>query len=364
MNDKSLQNVITSQLDQSKKRRIEMGQLQAAVQTSGLLSAYSDFEIQKRLLATLEIMETEKLLKLPSRKGKSTGWSRTTGLPLYVTAIKEKEEQEKKNRQEKIETIRNQTGWESTKMITFAHTLRTLPELERAKIVNEYLKQRKPGTKKIPHRERALRIFGDEKALESYIRSGLFGGKITLDDLDCFYCPEPLPFQSLSMEIEKTTGKPLLLVENANTYWSCCRANQTVKKFAAIVYGQGFSASNAEKSVNGLLTIEQQLKSEGVFYFGDLDPAGLRIPKIMDQYRAEKRLSPIKPAKQLYQALLTNNFTTGYDRSQQKLHDPEWAMQWLGETIATKYLKQVNQYRWPQEGLTADEIEAALRKSL
>lgn len=115
-------------------------------------------------------------------------------------------------------------------MATFAPKLKTLAELLQAVQVNQYLLKRQHGASPIPHRERALAVFGDEKALDRYIRKGLFGGRVTLEDLDCFYCPEPLPFSSFTSDKRQTEGTPILVVENSNTYWSCCRANETLGK--------------------------------------------------------------------------------------------------------------------------------------
>ena len=133
--------------------------------------------------------------------------------------------------------------------------------------VNQYLLQRLPDRVPLPHRERALEVFSDEKALDPYVRSGMFGGRITLDDLDCFYCPEPLPFRPFSMDPCETAGKPLLVVENANTYWSCCRANDTLHRYAAIVYGQGFAACAAERASDGLTEIQHQTSADGIRYY-------------------------------------------------------------------------------------------------
>jgi hypothetical protein len=245
-------------------------------------------------------------------------------------------------------------------MAAFAHRLKTLKELECAAAVNRYLVQRSGEIEMIPHRERALEIFGDEKALDHCIHAGLFKGRILLSDLDCFYCPEPLPFHRFSLDIGHTRGKPLLVVENANTYWSCCRANEKKQQFSAVVYGQGFNVCAAQRASDGLMEIKTQVGAQGLHYFGDLDPTGLAIARRIDGYRREKGLSPLLPEIRLYRALLRQNRATPYDGSQVRDHDPEWTRQWLGEEIAETYLKHADRLRWPQEGLTARGIADAL----
>ncbi len=358
--DHLLRNNILSTAEASKKKTLSTEILMdtAKRQISGI---YSDFEIQKRLLHLLEKLEEEGCIRLPSRKGKE--WNRITGLPNQVRVIRSEEDADKQNRKEEIENLRNRTAWEPVRMLAFAPGLHTKAELERAKAVNEYLKNRKADEMQIPHRERALQIFGNEKALDPYVKTGLFSGRIILENLDCFYCTEPLPFEPLSGDVRETKGKPLLIIENSNTYWSCCQANRSLHFFAAVVYGKGFNVLNTQQVIESLQAIEKQTESDGLQYFGDIDPAGLSIPQKINQKRKEMGLPLFEPAISLYRALLEKGLTTDYERFQQNLHDPEWAEKWLGSDIAEEYLKHSDIRRWPQEGLTAQDIRAALEKT-
>lgn len=70
--------------------------------------------------------------------------------------------------------------------------------------------------------------------------------------------------------------------------------------------------------------------------------------------------APVRPALDLYRTLMEKNLTTGYERSQERFHDPRWASQWLGPDLAAPYLEGCPSFRWPQEGLTAEDIAQAL----
>jgi len=319
-----------------------------------------DFEIQKRLLAVLKELEREKQLILPKAKKL---WNLQSSLPAYVTAIRKEEEEARLQRRAVVSTMQKETAWEPKHMAAFAHKLKTIAELERAIKVNTYLLQRPADVVAIPHRERALRIFGDEKALDTNTRKGLFKGRITLADLDCFYCPEPLPFHTLSMDSLELAGKPLLVVENANTYWSCCQANTVVKRYGAVIYGQGFKVMGhaANRANDSLLDIENQLKSEGIAYFGDLDPTGIAIPCRINECRKVSSLPPLYAENNLYRVLLDIDRSVNYARSQVRDHNPQKARQWLGDELAERYLTKVHQKRWPQEGLNVADIVAALQ---
>ncbi|MFT5699828.1 MAG: hypothetical protein ACI8ZB_002694 [Desulforhopalus sp.] len=328
-------------------------------QTAGSISY---FEMQKRLLAVLKDLESEELLVLPKSK---KCWDRQSQLPDYVTAVRKEEEEARAKRKAVISSMQNQTAWEPKRMAAFAHKLKSIAELESAAKVNAYLLNRPADAVLIPHRERALRIFADEKALDNNTRNGLFNGLITLTDLDCFYCPEPLPFHALSMDSVEIAGKPLLVVENANTYWSCCRANSVVRRYAAVIYGQGFKvmANAAARANDGLLDIENQLHSKGVAYFGDLDPTGIAIPTRINECREANSLPLLYAEYSLYQVLLEIDRSVDYGKSQLQDHDPKRARQWLGDELADIYLAQVHQKRWPQEGMSMFDIVAALKQS-
>ncbi|BBO90493.1 hypothetical protein [Desulfosarcina ovata] len=359
----SWRDAILETLRASRPKRVAMDEIVAAVRRMPV-GHLSDFEFNDRLAEALFVLEREGYLRRP--KARHLRNSRTD-LPQYVTAIRSDEDEKQTARRQTLDSLRNETAWEPTHMVVFAHTLRTCEELERALQVNRYLIHRPPEPVLLPHRERALEIFGKEKALDNYVRRGLFGGRITLAILDCFYCPEPLPFRPLALDPSDTADKPLLVVENSNTYWSCCRANATLHRYAAIVYGQGFKACAAERAAetaseranDGLAEIEHQTAAKGIRYFGDLDPTGIAIPCQINRYREERGLPPLEAERALYRALLEKNLSVPYSRFQ--ANDPTLARDWLGPELASPYLSNVERVRWPQEGLNVMDILDALR---
>ncbi|HSO18072.1 MAG TPA: hypothetical protein VLT88_01360, partial [Desulfosarcina sp.] len=339
-----MRDAVLAVLDGSRHKKVDIEKIANGVRRLPV-GHLSDFEFQERLLETLQALAGEGRLRLPRARHL---WNVPNGLPKHVTAVRVEEDRKQQTHRQTLAALRNETAWEPTRMVAFAHTLRTRTELQRAVHVNRYLRDRAPEPLRVPHRERALRVFGDEKALDPFVRSGLFGGRITLDDLDCFYCPEPLPFHPLSLDSRETAGKPLLVVENANTYWSCCRANEARHRYAAIVYGQGFAACAAERASEGLQAIRLQVAAGGVRYFGDLDPAGIAIPCRINHYRDEKKLPPLVADQRLYQALLEKNLPVPYSGAPISDRDKDRARRWLGRELAGIYLDRADAVRWPQ----------------
>nr|WP_319495320.1 hypothetical protein [uncultured Desulfobacter sp.] len=336
-------------------------------QITSVIAGTMDISKEELLLRALEELDAKGKIRLPAKKG--AGWQKFGILPRYVTLVRADENRVTRKRKKTLARIREQSPWEPSRMAAFAHTLTTEKQLTLARAVNHYLLNRKKNPSLLPHRERALQIFGNEKALDTYVHTGLFSGRITLADLDCFYCPEPLPYEVFSKNREESVHRPLLVVENSATYWSCTAANRADHPlgggfFAAVVFGKGFKATSATpiQSLDSLAKIETQTGASQIHYFGDLDPAGLAIPQRINENRIKNGQSPVCPAKALYRTLIKKNITTAYDKSQKKFHDPQWATQWLSRDIADNYLSVCESQRWPQEGLTADDIAAALKE--
>jgi len=317
------------------------------------LSHESDVGAENRLHDLLKTLVEEGILKPFSIARRPT------------TVVRCPTEGEKKKLREKadVELLRDDTVWvpKMTPVSVDRRTLNDIKKMQKAIAVNAWLKRRIEDMPIIPHRERALEIFGDEKALDGVNRNPLFGGGIILADLACFHCPEPLPYEAYSKNCDKTQGKSLLVVENANTYWSCCRANRKVGRFAAVVYGKGNMICSLEAACYALPDMESELRASGILYFGDLDPEGLNIPQRLSERRENAGLSAVEPERCLYAALIQKGIITSCNAGQQKHDDPAFATTWLGDELAAAYLAKAPQERWPQEGLGALEIEVALR---
>ncbi len=282
--DEAIREAVAAEIRKTKRKRLKMDAVLQAVRRLPL-GVRSDFEIQKRLLKTLEAMAEEGSIHLPSSK---PSWDRLTGLPNFVRVDRSDDDAEK---------------------------------------------------------------------------------RLSLADLDCFYCTEPLPFRPFSLNIEETRGLPLLVVENNCTYWSCCRANESLKCYAAVVYGKGFEAcasdqvTAVERAGDGLRGIEGQVGASGVRYSGDLDPTGLAIPRRINRHRENAGAPPMTAEVRLYRALLEMDRTTPCLPSQAKDHDPDWTREWLGEELAEMYLSSWGDERWPQEGVTEKGILRTLDNS-
>jgi hypothetical protein len=138
----------------------------------------------------------------------------------------------------------------------------------------------------VPLRERALEITGDEKAFD--------GG---LDDL---LTPDVLRARRVVLPLHTVRvgpGPACLVVENADTFDSLCRAlTERPGVVGRVAWGAGnaFSAS--------VLSLRDDPPS-AIPYFGDLDEAGLRIPAGASAIAEQHGLPAVVPAAGLYAAL-------------------------------------------------------------
>lgn len=216
----------------------------------------------------------------------------------------------------------------------------TPSQLEAAVVINEYLLRHRNSLFPVPIKERSLEIFGDEKRLDSMRKaSRLFSGRLPLEVLGAFVVPPPLPYRQAA-----ACGKPVLVVENHNSYWSFGEWNQSARRYAAVIYGAGeaFRSSGA-----ALAEVLRDVDGTGAVYLGDLDPKGVSIP--LDFNRAARDGIQVAPAIEWYEWLLLN----GRRRDRPASGDlTPMTTQWLGLELGAALSKLWREGQWiPQEAL-------------
>ena len=190
--------------------------------------------------------------------------------------------------------------------------------------LNDFLQHDVGKRPLIPIKERSLEIFGDEKRLDELARgSAVFGdGRLTPEMFRCFIVPEPLPWTPGA-----NPAGPILIIENAATWHSYCRWNTERKVFSAVVYGCGNRFLDGIRSLNDIFAALGGPRR--VFYFGDLDPQGLFIPKTASIRAQALGLPAVEPHLWSYRQLLA----LGAGRSQPCDGEPPSSehCDWLGE---------------------------------
>lgn len=165
--------------------------------------------------------------------------------------------------------------------------------------LNQFLKEFQPDGILVPIKERSLEIFGDEKRLDGLRATTLFrADRITLEQLGCMVVPEPLGW----IRGPGRNGKVLIL-ENAATFHSFAAWNQNSGQYSAVIYGGG------HRIIDGIGFFTHLTKEIGeitqIFYFGDLDPEGLRIPASANERAHSLGLPPVEPLVIAYGFLLS-----------------------------------------------------------
>ncbi len=147
-------------------------------------------------------------------------------------------------------------------------------------------------------RERAWRLFGDEKRLDRgrLLREGVLTPEILRADVT----PVPFPWVTVG-------GAPsILFVENSATFDSIVRVLEShpnpVYGIVAFAGGNGFDGRLA--FVQRLPTLAHRVPVEHLRYFGDLDRPGLAIPARAAERARELGLPPLEPDPALYRAAL------------------------------------------------------------
>ena len=187
----------------------------------------------------------------------------------------------------------------------------------------------------IPLRERALEIFGDEKALDGRKDGVIYkAGRhtLTFDDIAAFYVPPPIPWESPDGSSKELNGLPILFIENSNTYYSFARWNNSQQVYAAVAYAKGNQIS---ASIAQLDWIIDRFPDSPLQYFGDLDREGIAIFQRMNSTLSKNNMPTISPALPLYWYLINNGRGLDYVHGDRVI-DEEQMTQEFGPELSTK----------------------------
>ncbi|MCC6232546.1 MAG: hypothetical protein IT580_07875 [Verrucomicrobiales bacterium] len=213
------------------------------------------------------------------------------------------------------------TTWEPE--LAFLREARTQVDFEDWLALNQFLASGGRHRPVVPIKERSLQIFGDEKRLDALLVAAPFRtGSLSPETFRCRLVGEPLGWRR-----GPSSHPPVLVVENAATWDSFCRWNDRVAAFSAVVYGRGLAFA---ESVTHLREIFRELGGvRPLFYFGDLDPAGLEIPARASRRALAEGWPPIAPHRWSYQHLLQAGL--GHETPWEGPDASEEALRWLGD---------------------------------
>ncbi|NIE63799.1 Wadjet anti-phage system protein JetD domain-containing protein [Burkholderia sp. Ax-1719] len=288
------------------------------------------------LLRALKELEADGALSLPARGSWEQAGS--PALPLWITLKHSPRSGVSVNHAD----------------VTWAPELGFWPELRPSQLsalrpINDFLLRRRGAFSPVPIKERSLEIFGDEKRLDNMCAGDfLFSGRLPLSVIGCFRVPQPLPYRKVD-----TPGKPVLVVENHNTYWSFAEWNETTRRYTAVIYGGG---ENFRLTGRALRQAMHEAGASSAEYFGDLDPRGLSIP--LDFNRSVEQGYPtVSAALPLYRWLLANGVQR--EKPECAKYAAGLAAAWLGIELAADLEAVWSAGMWlPQEALGTERLHA------
>ncbi len=301
----------------------------------------NESEQPQHLREIIDFLSNDEKIQLPSMNGKS--WrAGNPSLPSWIMI----------NLIESTTSIIPKAYAWHPKLAPFVDNL-NLKQKEVAFKISEYLKHNTDKGKfefLIPRRERSLKIFKDEKRLDSLSNKGhLLSNNLSLEELGCYDVNWPIPYKQPSTPCP---NKAFLIIENHHTFASFCKWNETARHYSGIGYGAGEAFSSLENdSIEEIISL---LNASEIKYFGDIDPKGISIPARVNQARIAKAMLPILPEIELYEWLLEN----GIKRSLLKGKQSSYLTGWLSESIEEKIKQLFAENIWfPQEALGYEELQ-------
>ena len=237
--------------------------------------------------------------------------------------------------------------------LAWAHDMAlTTDEVDVLTGIQDHLRNRTGAPVVVPHRERSLELFGDEKRLDRLSRSRLFApGRLTFELLSCWWAPPPLAVRALDGAPD---GAPVVVTENSAGWWSLPPV--LGERAAAIAYGAGASFAQSVASL-------ADLGNRPVLYIGDLDADGVAIPARAATAAAAAGVAAPEPFTELWQALADAADTVGHPVTPVPAEVAAELADWFGPTQLAASVAELltSGIRVAQEALTGDRLRRALR---
>lgn len=189
--------------------------------------------------------------------------------------------------------------------------------------VNTWL-QRREGCQVAPQRERSLDVCGDEKALDRWVFTPLFGpGRLSYEMLRCRPCWPPVH------QVVLGPG-PWLVIENWTTYITLADAARDSGWKGRLIWGAG---NQVGTRLTSLAATES--RPSDLWYFGDIDTAGFGIARTASTRATSLGINQTRAARDLYRAC----FDAGVPRQTAKRAPDDlglWTREWLGGDLGRR----------------------------
>jgi hypothetical protein len=172
-------------------------------------------------------------------------------------------------------------------------------QLRVLRAVNDFIRAGGP-VRAVPLAERSLELTGDEKLLGRILGGPLFApGRLSLALLGATRAPTPFIWERVG------PGSRVLVVENWATFVSVRASLPADHGIGVLAFGFGRGFVTSVEFI-GELASAADLPSPvtAVRYFGDLDKAGIEIPRAAEARALELSLPPVRPAVSLWRLLL------------------------------------------------------------
>ena len=224
--------------------------------------------------------------------------------------------------------------------LSWAHEMRlTTTEFDALRAVQAFVRDR-PDAPIVPHRERSLEVFGDEKRLDRLVRCRLFDdGRLTMKILRTEWVAPPISLSPLGH------GSVVLVSENAAGFHSLAATSEG--KLRAIAYGAGTSFAQSVVGITAAGDVKR------ILYIGDLDAEGVMIPQRAFAAARRVGLPAPEPEMGLWRALCKESERTGHRVEPVPEDVAAELCRWFGQTEVAEHVRRLLEsgIRVPQEAL-------------
>jgi hypothetical protein len=145
----------------------------------------------------------------------------------------------------------------------------------------------------VPARIRSAELWGDEKLIDSIVVSAIWGDRrLSWNLISAERLPPPLVIRRVG------PGPELLVIENLDPFWLCARIlADASSRIGRVAWGAGNAFLATAASI-----AEEEVRPTRIWYWGDGDPDGVRIPSNAAASVESAGLPPLEPHPDLWGA--------------------------------------------------------------
>lgn len=300
-------------------------------------------------------LEKENYIRLPKEE---RYWESISKLPNYIDIISDHETAIiNKNRRDNLLLIRKNTNWIPEMVRILEGLCLNRAQLDRAVKINKYFKENPIDSITLNSISyRSLQIFGNTTELKKMPSKGWYKGRMPMGFFNVYNLIDPF----VKSDIESDSSN-ILICETKESWYKISEINKKMKIFSSVILGAGQKITEKKYANNGLEFVKEELNSDNLFYWGNIDKRSLNFLLKLNEVREKANNEVVKPFLPLYLMLIKYGVPSLRQQNIDTKFNTYKLERIFGKTYVEKLENHLAFFCWSVDGLDSKYIIDALK---